>query len=305
MSIVVLLLGLILAAIGGERFVRGAVGLATWLRIPTGVVGATVAAFATSSPELTVGVLAAIDGRPELALGDAMGSNMVNLGIVMGCTLLVSTLHVERREVQREVFGFVAALTALVVSAFCGKIARVEAIAMISIFALWLSWAVRDARNDRQAVNDVAELRRGFVVLDLVAGLVLLMISGRLIVMAAKDIGEFLGWSPFIIGSIVVAIGTSAPELVTTIVSARRGHIGVGIGTVLGSNIFNSMLIVGTAGWISPIEISMQSALVAIICSFVATLVMIPSRRHQLGRQRGIALIGLYGVFVIALLQTL
>ena len=302
MYFVLLVVGLILAAIGGERFVRGAVGLATWLRIPPGIVGATVAAFATSSPELTVGVLSAIDDRPELALGDATGSNMVNLGIVLGFTLLVSSLRVERIDVQREVFGFLAALAVLAVSSIDGKIVRTESIAMISIFVVWLLWVVRDARKNRQEVSDVGESRKGLICFDVVVGLAILMMSGRLIVVAAKDIGEMLGWSPFIMGSVVVAIGTSAPELVTTIISARRGHIGVGIGTVLGSNIFNSMLIVGTAGWISPIDTSLAPIVVAVLVSVLATLLLVPNRRQKLGRPQGVSLIALYVIFVVALL---
>jgi len=302
MSIALLLLGLLLAAVGGERFVRGAVGLATWLRIPAGVVGATVAAFATSSPELTVGVLSALDNRSELALGDATGSNMVNLGVVLGFTLLFGSLRVQRREVQREIIGFIAALAVLLVSSIDGRIAQTESISMIAIFVLWLTWVVRDAKKSRQAVHDLAETRKGLILVELVLGLVLLMVSGRLIVVAAKDIGEVLGWSPFIMGSIVVAIGTSAPELVTTIVSARRGHVGVGIGTVLGSNIFNSMLIVGTAGWISPIEISVLPTLIAVLVSLAATLAVIPSKSGELGRKSGLVLTLLYVFFVSALL---
>lgn len=302
MSIFLLFLGLILAAIGGERFVRGAVGLAMWLRVPAGIVGATIAAFATSSPELTVGTLSAIDNQPELALGDATGSNMVNLGVVLGVTLLFASMRVQRQQVQRELVGFIAALSLLLISSVDGRIVRTEAIVMIVIFMMWLLWLIRDVRRDRNEITDVGETRRGVVIADVVLGLTLLMLSGRLIVVAAKDIGELLGWSQFVMGSIVVAIGTSTPELVTTIVSARKGHLGVGIGTVLGSNIFNSLLIVGVAGWIKPIEVDFVPTLVAITAAFCATVVSIPSRQGSLSRIRGASLLFLYFGFVCNML---
>lgn len=301
MSIFFLLLGLFLAAFGGERFVRGAVGLAAWLRIPAGVVGATVAAFATSSPELTVGVLSAIDDQPELALGDATGSNMVNLGVVLGFALVMSSMRVHRREVQREIAGFIVALLLLLVSSIDGRIAKPEAMAMIAIFCAWLVWVIRDARKSRRQVDDTVETRRGLVVFDLVLGLGLLMLAGRLIVVAAKEIGDVLGWSPFVMGSIVVAIGTSAPELVTTIVASRKGHIGVGIGTVLGSNIFNSLLIVGVAGWISPINVDINFTMIAVLVSLAATMVVIPNRRGSVTRGKGFSLLALYALFVLLL----
>lgn len=302
MSIFLLLCGLVLAAVGGDRFVRGAVGLSTWLRIPASVVGATVAAFATSSPEMTVGILSALDDQSELAFGDATGSNMVNLGVVLGFTLMISSMTVFRREVLREVIGFIASLAVLLVSSVDGKIARAESFAMIAIFLVWLSWVVRDALQSRQQNQNEIETRKLLILVDLVVGLSMLLVSGRLIVLAAKDIGDMLGWSPFVMGSIVVAIGTSAPELVTTIVSAKRGHVGVGIGTVLGSNIFNSMLIIGLAGWISPIQVTLVPTVIAVVVAFIATLIVIPSRANVLGKPRGLILASLYVLFVIGLL---
>lgn len=302
MFLLILFLGLVLAAFGGERFVRGAVGLSTWLRVPAGIVGATVAAFATSSPELTVGVLSALEGQSELALGDATGSNMVNLGVVLGVALLFGAISVQRREIKREVAGFVAAIAILLVSSADRKIVQAEGLVMVLIFVAWLAWVIQDARKSRSDTSSVAELRKPLIVLDVLFGVLLLIASGRLIVIGAKDLGEVLGWSPFIIGSIVVAVGTSAPELATTVMAARRGHIGVGIGTVLGSNIFNSLLIVGVASGIHPIEVSLGPTVIALLMALFATGVVIPSRKGVLQRSHGVVLIGLYASFVLLLL---
>ena len=302
MYLFLLVLGLVLAAVGGERFVRGAVGLSMWLRIPVGIVGATVAAFATSSPELTVGILSAVDNQSELALGDATGSNMVNLGVVLGVALLFGSISVHRSEVKREVVGFIAAIALLVVSAIDGKIVRAEGVAMMCIFGAWLTWVIRDARQDRSDIGSVAEVRKINIVLDVLLGLGLLIASGRLIVMGAKELGEVLGWSSFIMGSIVVAIGTSAPELATTVIAAKKGHAGVGIGTVLGSNIFNSLLIVGVASGIQPIDVDLVPTLIALSIALIATVVVIPSRRSKLHRAHGAFLFCIYLLFVALLL---
>ena len=303
MSIFVLALGLGLAAFGGERFVRGSVGLAEWLRVPPGIIGATVAAFATSSPELTVGVLSAVDHRSELAFGDATGSNMVNLGVVLGGTLVFSVITIRRVEVRRELIGFFVALALLAISSIDGEVRRAEAMLLVALFLVWLVWVIQDARRERSEIGLVGDVRRWLIVADVAIGLVLLVVAGRLIVTAAKGIGESLGWSQFVIGSIVVAIGTSAPELVTTIVAARRGHVGVGIGTVLGSNIFNSLLIVGVAGTISPIEVSRNSAFIALFGALVAGLLVIPNSRSELVKRNGILLIATYVIFVGALVS--
>lgn len=302
MYILLLVSGLLLAAVGGERFVRGSVGLSEWLRIPAAVVGATVAAFATSSPELTVGIISAFEGESALALGDASGSNMVNLGVVLGIALMFGTIHVTRKEVGREVSGFFAAIAVLLVCSVDGNIVRIEGIAMVAIFSVWLAWVVRDARANRLEMSFDAEVRRPLIIFDLLVGIVLLITSGRLIVIGAKELGETLGWSPFVMGSIVVAIGTSAPELVTTVIAARKGHVGVGIGTVLGSNIFNSLLIVGVASAISPINVALAPTLVALLVAVCATAMVVPSRRGELRRSHGVVLIGLYATFVILLL---
>lgn len=302
MSIVLLVAGLILAALGGDRFVRGSVGLASWLRVPSGIIGATVAAFATSSPELTVGLLAAMDGRPELAFGDATGSNMVNLSVVVGITLLISAITVRWQEMRRELLTFVVALGFVLVAALDGRIERFEAAAMILLFVGWLVRIVAEARLQRSRADILGDTDHRAVIIDVVLGLVMLIVAGRLIVLGGKEIGEYLGWSQFVIGTVIVAIGTSAPELVTTVIALRRGEVGVGVGTVLGSNIFNSLFIVGIAGSIQPIDVDRPLTAVALGMSVLAAALLVPGRDGRLGRARGLTLLVTYVVFVGAIL---
>jgi len=300
--VLLLLAGLALAAVGGDRFVRGAVGLATWLRVPAGIVGATVAAFATSSPELTVGVISGLEGRSELAFGDAAGSNMVNLGVVLGLTLLVVVLGVGWGELRRDVLTFVAAIVVVAATSLDGRISRLDASVLLAMFVAWLVWVVVEARRQRIDASFLGDAEHRSVVVDVVLGLVLLVVAGRFIVVAGKEIGESLGWSEFVVGTVIVAIGTSTPELVTTVIAARRGHVEVGVGAIVGSNIFNSLFIVGVAGVISPIVIDRSATVVALVASLVATGLIVPGSRRVLGRARGSLLLATYGSFILGLL---
>jgi cation:H+ antiporter len=148
----------------------------------------------------------------------------------------------------------------------------------------------------------LGETVRRWIARDTLAGLVLLIVAGRLIVLAAKDIGETLGWDTFTVGAVMVAVGTSTPELATTIVARLRGHDEVSVGTVLGSNIFNGLLIVGVAAAISPIHVSGPELWLAIGTGVVSLLLIMPGRSDRLGRGRGVALLLLYAAYLAALL---
>jgi cation:H+ antiporter len=273
------------------------------LRIPAGIVGATVAAFATSSPELSVSVLASIDGRPEIALGDAAGSNLVNLGVVLGFTVLLSPVVVRVADLRRELPIGIAAMAMLWVFAGDGSFSRVEATAFLLVFAFWLVWVVRDARRDRVDVEALTSSGHGRTLLELAVGLCMLVAAGRLVVTAAKGFGEALGWSEFVVGSLLVAIGTSIPEFVTAVIAARRGHSEVGVGAVLGSNIFNTLFIVGIAGLIRPIAGDIEGLEVAVVLGILGTVLVVPNRANVVGRLRGVVLLATYAAFVVAVLS--
>lgn len=299
----VLLVGIGLAMVGGELFVRGAVGLAGWLRVPAGIIGATVAAFATSSPELSVAVNAALSDRSAIALGDALGSNVVNVALVLAVAIVLAPLAVERSEVRRNLpFAIAApALTGLLV--LDGTLGRVDAAVLLVVFLTWLTFTVVEAARARSAAEAVlGEHRVGRAAWSALLGLVLLVAAGRFIVVAAKGIGSSLGLDEFVVGATLVALGTSTPELATTIVSRLRGHDEIGLGTIIGSNIFNSFWIVGVAGLISPITVQGLELTIGIVAGLVVTLLVVPGPANRLGRQRGLVLLASYGAYLAALL---
>lgn len=292
MSVVLLTTGFLLAALGGDRFVRGAVGVSVAARVPVGIVGASVAAFATSSPELAVAVSSALAGEPELALGDATGSNLMNLGLVLGATAVAIPLVGRWADIRRELPTALAALALLALLAADGSLSRIDAVVLLSLFAGWLLWISLDARRERSAAGaTLGESRPRRAAVDLAVGIALLIAAGRTIVAGAEGVGMLLGWDPFVVGTIAVAFGTSAPEMVTALLAARRGHPEVGIGTVLGSNVFNTLFIVGVAAAITPIGVLWSETSVSIGFGVIATALALPNRSGRLTRWRGVALL--------------
>lgn len=301
MDLLLLLAGVVAAGLGGELFVRGAVGLAAWARVPPGIIGASVAAVATSSPELSVGVQSAVAGAPAIALGDALGSNVVNVAVVLGLVLATVRLPVRRSEVQREltVAGLAPVLTLLAL--VDGELVRAEAVVLLAVFAAWLVLVVRAARKARtDAVEDLGAATPVSTLASAGLGLALLILAGRLIVLAAKGIGADLGVDPFVVGATFVAVATSTPELATTIIARWRGHVEIGVGTVPGSNVFNNLWIVGVAALIHPIRTDAREVLLAIGTCLLALALVVPPRHGVLGRPRGGLLLGLATAYMAA-----
>lgn len=298
-----ILAGIAAAAIGGDLFVRGTVGLARRLRVAPGIVGATVAAFATSSPELSVGINSAVDRAPEIALGDALGSNVVNVALVLAVGLLLAPIMPRKVDLNRDLPVAVVAPVLTLGLAVDGVIDRTEGAVLLTAFVAWLAVTVRQALRDRDATSAVlAERDPRRIARDVVVGLVLLVVAGRLIVLAAKDIGAALGWDAFTVGALFVAVGTSTPELATAIMARVRGHGEVSVGTVLGSNVFNGLLIVGTVALIRPIRVTPDEIGVAVAAGVASLMLLLPAGGYRLGRRRGLALLGMYAGYLAVLL---
>lgn len=299
-----LLLGVICAGIGGELFVRGAVGVAQWARISPGIVGATVAAFATSSPELSVAVNSAIAGEPQIALGDALGANVLNVALILGLALTISGIQCPRDSVRRD---FPVALLIPVITGALfldGELSRVDGVLLLGMFTVWLVAAVLEARKQRSAAERVLGERRGWLAMVYCAGgLAFLVAAGSLIVTGARAVAIAWGIDEFIIGATIVAIGTTVPELATTIISKLRGHDEVGLGTILGSNIFNGVFIVGVAATIHPIAVAWREVALTLVFGFLALVLTFPPSKGFIERRRGVFLLVLYAAYLAAVLQ--
>jgi cation:H+ antiporter len=302
---VALLLGIVCAGIGGDRFVRGAVGLAQWARISPGIIGATVAAFATSSPELTVTVNSSLAGRPQLALGDALGSNVVNVALILALALTVSGIQSSRDSVKRD---FPVALVIPVITGVLlldGMLSRLDGMLMLSVFLAWVVAAVGEARKQRSAAAKVVgERRRWLIVLSFIVGLGLLVAAGSLIVAGARGVARSFGIDEFIVGATMVAVGTSVPELATAVIAKLRGHDEVGLGTIIGSNIFNGVFVISVAAILHPISIAWREVAVALTFGLVAMAFTYPARNGFIERRRGVLLLVLYAVYLATIIRS-
>lgn len=301
-DVLLLLAAIPLATLGGGAFLQGVVGLSASLGVPRLLVATTLAAFATSSPELTVSSLAAWAGRPGIGLGDALGSNVVNLGLVLGSALLFGPLAVDAREIRRDWLLALAVPVATLLLGLDGRLSRADGVLLLGAFATWAGWLTRLAlRHKRQARADGAEapapLATSVALLRLLAGLASLLLAGRLFVLGASGIATALGVHAYVIGATLVSAGTSLPEWVTVLLARRRGHDDVGVGTLIGSNLFNGLAVVGLAAVIRPIRAPLQELGVAVGFGMLTLLLVLP-RGGLLSRGRGLALLLAYAGFI-------
>jgi cation:H+ antiporter len=261
---IVLIAGGLLLYLGAEWFVGGASALALALRVPQLIVGLTVVAYGTSAPELIVGIQAAVAGRGDVALGNVVGSNIVNIGLILGLAALVRPARVDASLRRRElpVLVLSAALVPIVLAD--GRIAAWEAGVLLTLAGVYTTWMVRASRASQaiaQAKTDAvvtaaaadaagAPASQGIARSGAVAllGLIVLLVGGNVFVSAAVSVARGLGMSDRMVGLTIVAVGTSLPELVTSVIAAARGHSDIAIGNVVGSNIFNVLLCLGAAG---------------------------------------------------------
>ncbi|MDX2201606.1 MAG: calcium/sodium antiporter [Hyphomicrobiaceae bacterium] len=300
----VMLIGLVCAGAGGELFVRGTIGLARAARISPGIIAATVAAFATSSPELTVAINSALAGAPQISLGDALGSNVINVALILALAVLIAPITARRSNVRRD-FP-VALLVSVVIGALLvdGHLSRIEGVMLLAGFAVWLVAVALEARSERSAAPEVlGETRPVRAIVESAIGLALLIAAGNLIVLGATGIAQAFGLSAFVIGATIVAIGTSVPELATAIISRVRGHDEVGLGTVLGSNIFNGLFIIGVAATITPIDVAFVAAAPSLVLGLVAVAITYPPRSGIIDRWRGAMLLAVLAVYLASALQ--
>jgi cation:H+ antiporter len=263
LAILAVAAGLPLLVWSADRFVEGTAVTARYLGMPPLLIGMVIVGFGTSAPEMVVSAIAALQGNPGIALGNAYGSNIANIGLVLGLAAVVHPITVHSRILRREL-PILTAVTALgAFQIWDGVLTRFEALVLLGTFTALMAWTIRQGRREKpdalrtdvEAELETRIMSRGHAILRLIAGLLLLTASSRLLVWGAVEIARRLGVSDLIIGLTIVAIGTSLPELASSIVAVRRGQCDLALGNVLGSNLFNTLAVVGIAGVIHPMAI--------------------------------------------------
>jgi cation:H+ antiporter len=288
-----LVLGLILLVWSADRFVDGAVATARHAGMPTLLIGIVVIGFGTSAPEMLVSAISSFQGNPGLALGNAYGSNISNIGLILGLTAMLSPIAIKPGIVRSElpVLILMTLITAGLLSDL--YLSRFDAIVLLALFAMVMGWWILSGLRHRNSVGSAlgADGASGLLPLKpaliwLFVGLMLLVISSRMLVWGAVEIARSFGVSDLIIGLTVVAIGTSLPELASAFAAARKGEHDLALGNVLGSNIFNTLAVVGIAGVIRPLQVVPEVLYRDCLVMGLLVLALVPMALGLFGQRR-------------------
>ncbi|MDY0167820.1 MAG: calcium/sodium antiporter [Thermoguttaceae bacterium] len=256
--------GLLFLVLSADRFVEGSAATARHIGVPPLVIGMVIVGFGTSAPEMVVSAISAAQGNPGLAMGNAYGSNIANIGLILGLTALISPIAVHSQVLRKELPVLLAITLLAAFQIHNGEITRTDAWVLLVLFALIMIWTVIQGVRQRgdsfsslvQKETEAYQMPLGRAVFWLVVGLLGLILSSRILVWGAVEIAEALGVSDLVIGLTIVALGTSLPELASSLAAMRKGEHDIALGNVLGSNLFNTLAVVGIAGAIHPMAVA-------------------------------------------------
>lgn len=302
MNILMVLGGLLGLVLGGEYLVRGAVALAGRLGISPMVIGLTIVGFGTSTPELLTSVQAALLGAPDIAVGNVVGSNIANILLILGLAAVLAPIAVSRRSFMRDGSVMLAASIVCLGVVLLGTVDRVSGLLCVTGLGLYLFYTFR---SDRASLTELPapeapQARAGLALLWLLGGLALTLLSARFLVLGAVALAQSVGMSEAAIGLTIVAVGTSMPELVTSVIAARRGQSDVALGNVVGSNIFNILGVLGLTAAIQPVRVAPEIAGLDIWVMMAATLALVLFGRFggRITRGQGVGFVAAYVAYV-------
>ncbi|SFB70277.1 cation:H+ antiporter [Halobiforma haloterrestris] len=305
--VVLLLAGVVALYAGAELLVAGAGRLALGIGLRAATVGVTVIAFATTAPELFVSVIGALEVSTDIGLGAILGSNVANIGLVLGVSALIKPLSVGETVMRRHVPFMVLAAILLVIVGANGEISRLEGAVFLLVLAAFTAYLLYYANADPAPELDDPGAGDGIAVKDValvLAGLVALVLGSRWLVSGGTGLLSALGFSDLFIGLTVLALGTSLPELAASVVGAVRGQTEFAIGNVVGSNIYNVLAVLGIVAVITPIDISSSTLRfeLPVLVAFTVLLVGMMGYGRRLTRLDGVGLVAGYAAFVYFLL---
>lgn len=293
-----------------DKFVDGATGLAKALGVSSFLIGAIVIGFGTSAPEITVSIFAALGNTPELALGNAYGSNITNIALILGVTALVCPVPMPRSVVLKDLLYLIIATMASLAVILNQSISRIDGLILIGVFAVILALQIRQGLKEKVVAEEEEKVSTAKSWMWLGIGLVLLVGSSKLLVYGATEIAKSLGVSDLVIGLTVVAVGTSLPELASSIIAARKGDTALALGNVIGSNLFNTLLVVGIPSVICPMKLDSMVLLRDFPVMAFLTLLLFPlgfrlkKSEGRVGRVAGGFLFAVYVGYVAYLVVT-
>lgn len=316
MSILAIIGGFVLLVWGADRFVHGAAATARNLGVSPLVIGLTIVGFGTSAPEILVSVMAAINGNPGLAVGNAIGSNITNIGLVIGFTALLTPLMMSSSILRREFPLMLMVMLIALLLMLDLYLGRIDGMILMLGLGLLLFWLIRLGLHRQRSEPMIAEYEQeipkislGRALLWTLVGLIVLLASSRILVIGAVNIAEMYGVSDLVIGLTIVAIGTSLPELAASVVSALKKEHDIAIGNVVGSNMFNLLAVLGIPGLISPLTLEnlVLTRDVAFMIGLTIALFVFAygfNKAGALNRLQGGILLTIYAAYMVVLYMT-
>lgn len=308
--------GLFLLIWSADRFVDGAAATARHFGMPQLLIGMVIIGFGTSAPEMIVSAFSAINGNPGIALGNAYGSNITNIALILGLTALILPLAVNSQVLKQElpVLIFVTVLSAFLI--MDGDVSRLDAWILLVVFFIYMGWTIWNGLHNKEdsLTTDVKEelqeqayMSLGKALLLVVIGLALLMVSSQLLVWGAVEVARYFGVSDLIIGLTIVAVGTSLPELASSIMAARKNEVDLAVGNIIGSNLFNTLAVVGIAGAISPMHVGQEIFTRDMFVMSILTLLLFFfgfGKKGEINRFKGMILLVTYIAYNFYLFKT-
>ena len=304
-DILLIVLGVAMVLLGADRLTEGAAALARRMNVPEIIIGLTIVAAGTSAPELFVSLVSALKGTPDMAMGNVVGSNTMNCMLIVGCAAMVAPMTISRSTVQKDIPFSVGASVLLMILAINAYLGRFDGIILLLGFAAFMYYTLLQAKKgqveQQETVKQVNPWLSAFFV---VLGLAMLVVCSNVFVDAASDVAYSLGLSEGVVGLTIVAGGTSLPELATSVVAARKGQSAIAIGNVIGSNVFNILLILGLTATISPMQIQGITLVdMGMMLGSVSLVWLFSYTRFTVERWEGALLVGGYLVYLCWLLS--
>ena len=304
-QLVLLIIGFVLLVKGADWFVDGVSGIAERFGIPQLVIGLTIVAMGTSAPEAAVSITAALQGTADITIGNIVGSNILNILIILGISACITTLSVAKSTVKIEIPFMIAVTFLLLGLGWNGSINFVEGIILWAVFIVYLIYLFFMAKNNPEEVDEEDKSSSWWqLLLFTVVGLVLIVWGSDVTVDAATSIARIIGLSERFIGLTIVALGTSLPELFTSVMAARKGNADIAIGNIVGSNIFNILFVVGTSALVTTIPFAAGFRIDTLIAVAAAVLLLVCCFRNQkLNRAAGITMLVGYVAYFVYLMM--
>lgn len=306
LAIVGVIIGFILLVKGADFFVEGSGSVAKKFNVPVFIIGMTIVAMGTSAPECAVSISASLRGINGMAISNVIGSNIFNLLVVCGVCALFQPLEIKKETLKREFpFSVLVAVIIGIMGVIGMKVGHVDGIILVVLFAFFLYWMVLSAKKSMQAGEDIEaeeikDLPLWKCLVFIGGGLVAIVIGGQVVVNCSETIARGFGLSETLIGLTICSIGTSLPELVTSVVAAKKNQAGMALGNVIGSNIFNILLVGGLASAISPIAVNMNNIIDIVLLILISLYIMILVWKKQLlTRAGGVSMLVIYAAYMV------